>query len=505
MDNENQTVIYIHNWNDICRLCLRNDQPLQNIFLEMNMLENIQEITNLSFSEEDSLPNSVCKLCIDQVNSFVEFRVRCKATDEWLRNEATVDAKESENYTPEVIENKDILLVESDQFEEQLIDDPDPVDDDQQIENEIELSHCIVQTEGTMEEVMQITADAEILETNSSDYQCTVCGKELLSAYTLGNHMRSHTGERPYGCSVCEKFFKTKSNLNEHYRVHNPELRWMKTSSRDIPSITRVTVTSEDMLTCSYCSKVFTSLDALSAHERTHDDDELRQQQTLLLQTPEEMLQASVNAVMTFTCEQCNKNFTSKSLLSAHISNNCCSNAAAAAAVGAVVNAAKRPTADHRHRQCPYCNKQFRSAVTLENHKRVHTREKPFGCDACPKVFRTKGNLLEHKRVHNNSLWLMKSDTKLPATHHDTGAVVERFRCTYCAKPFRTYTAMLNHERVHTREKPFECSVCGKLFRTKSNMTEHMKGCHDIDSSACGGTDEVQVFTFKNQAAFCKS
>lgn len=66
---------------------------------------------------------------------------------------------------------------------------------------------------------MQMTVvEEETLETNSSDYRCTICGKELLSAYTLGNHMRSHTGERPYGCSVCEKFFKTKSNLNEHYR-----------------------------------------------------------------------------------------------------------------------------------------------------------------------------------------------------------------------------------------------------------------------------------------------
>jgi len=102
------------------------------------------------------------------------------------------------------------------QYEEQLIDDPDPVNDKQLVENEIELSHCIVQTE----EVMQISVkDEDTLETNSSEYQCGICGKELLSAYTLANHMRSHTGERPYGCSVCEKFFKTKSNLNEHYRL----------------------------------------------------------------------------------------------------------------------------------------------------------------------------------------------------------------------------------------------------------------------------------------------
>lgn len=289
--------------------------------------------------------------------------------------------------------------------------------------------------------------------------------------------MRSHTGERPYGCSVCEKFFKTKSNLNEHYRVHNPELRWMKTSSRDIPSITRVTVTSEDILTCGQCSKVFVSLDELSAHERIHDEQQEQPEQKPLTAATIIAPEAMASAMTTFTCEQCNKKFISKSQLSAHIGNNC---------------------SDIADRQCPYCGKQFRSVATLENHKRVHTREKPFACDQCAKAFRTKGNLLEHKRVHKNNLWPTKNDTKMMA---DAGPAAgdQRFQCTYCSKPFRTYTALLNHERVHTREKPFECSVCGKCFRTKSNLTEHMKGCHDMDSSAyC--SDEVQVFTFKTHS-----
>lgn len=114
------------------------------------------------------------------------------------------------------MDTKDLLLNESNQFQEELIDDPEPINDPQIVESEIELSHCIVQTE----DIMQITVDKEeTLDTSTSQYQCAICGKELLSAYTLANHMRSHTGERPYGCSVCEKFFKTKSNLNEHYRL----------------------------------------------------------------------------------------------------------------------------------------------------------------------------------------------------------------------------------------------------------------------------------------------
>lgn len=48
----NEHFIYIENWNDVCRLCLRNDQPMQNLFVEQHFLENIQEITNLAVSKQ---------------------------------------------------------------------------------------------------------------------------------------------------------------------------------------------------------------------------------------------------------------------------------------------------------------------------------------------------------------------------------------------------------------------------------------------------------------------
>jgi len=48
MDQDNHSIIYIDNWNDICRLCLRNDVPLQNFFYEKSLLDNIKEVTNLN-------------------------------------------------------------------------------------------------------------------------------------------------------------------------------------------------------------------------------------------------------------------------------------------------------------------------------------------------------------------------------------------------------------------------------------------------------------------------
>lgn len=289
----------------------------------------------------------------------------------------------------------------------------------------------------------------------------------------------------------------------------------MKTSSRDIPSITRVTVTSEDALTCCDCGQSFGSVDELSAHERqTHGGDGERLRE-LSGRHGHDVIEEEEEEEVEEEEDEAEENEEGGGEMEEVVDDG----------GGLEEDAGRRRQQQQRgkhfgskprlsgcsgdvSRKCPFCGKTFRSAATLENHKRVHTREKPFACDVCTKPFRTKGNLLEHKRVH---AWLAKGDIKVEdgvAAAPDDGLCggsadrqPQRFRCTYCTKPFRTYTALLNHERVHTREKPFECSVCEKCFRTKSNMTEHMKGCHDVDASVAGHSDEVQVFTFKTQSA----
>lgn len=55
MDHDSPAVIYIENWNELCRLCLRNDQPLQNLFFEESTLESVQEVTNLTVSNNISM------------------------------------------------------------------------------------------------------------------------------------------------------------------------------------------------------------------------------------------------------------------------------------------------------------------------------------------------------------------------------------------------------------------------------------------------------------------
>ncbi|PSN35646.1 hypothetical protein C0J52_22040 [Blattella germanica] len=57
----------------------------------------------------------------------------------------------------------------------------------------------------------------------STDYGCDRCGKQFATAYKLGRHYRSHTGERPYECNRCGKLFSQTGNLNLHRKKHKEE------------------------------------------------------------------------------------------------------------------------------------------------------------------------------------------------------------------------------------------------------------------------------------------
>ncbi|GMF29717.1 unnamed protein product [Phytophthora fragariaefolia] len=58
----------------------------------------------------------------------------------------------------------------------------------------------------------------------SGVYRCTEagCRREFNRKYTLAEHIKTHTGERPHVCPVptCGKRFSTSGNLSRHKRLH---------------------------------------------------------------------------------------------------------------------------------------------------------------------------------------------------------------------------------------------------------------------------------------------
>ncbi|KAG7388788.1 hypothetical protein PHYPSEUDO_011807 [Phytophthora pseudosyringae] len=66
--------------------------------------------------------------------------------------------------------------------------------------------------------------DLKRMHSESGVYRCSEagCHREFNRKYTLAEHVKTHTGERPHVCPVptCGKRFSTSGNLSRHKRLH---------------------------------------------------------------------------------------------------------------------------------------------------------------------------------------------------------------------------------------------------------------------------------------------
>lgn len=163
-----------------------------------------------------------------------------------------------------------------------------------------------------------------------------------------------------------------------------------------------------------------------------------------------------------YSCEICDKSFTTEKYLQMHSSLHGASTPARnLVAENYKVNELRDVDGYRSSWTCKICNKAFAQNSSFKNHMRTHSDERPFVCDICCIGFKERYHLKKHM--------LFKHSDEL------------KEKCQFCGKKFKDSTAVRAHERIHSDHRPYPCRRCGKAFKTSECLWHH-----ENRSKTCG-------------------
>ncbi|XP_037946397.1 interaptin [Teleopsis dalmanni] len=342
----------------ICRLCgidndlvdkvpILNEEVVVNIDDEPQLIKKIEDCVGFTITKDDKMPQNVCRICLDKINDFYEFREMCYATNIQTRkllglkslDPKKAVAKPLIEIKPEVdvkIEVKECSPV-SKRPRKRKTDDPTPkvkLEDDKEIKTE---------KQGNLNTSSSIPSRKKLRlgESSTQKKQKPLPETKLTPKVEINNEPSQillGALKLKHLCLICDQRFSNKVKLDRHLEVDH------------IPNILR--------FVCTTCNEIINKSNDIKNHQLWHK----------LSKTP-------------YECALCNEKCISIYAYSRHLRLHCC----------------EIYTPNYvLDRQCPQCKETFVTNFLYNIHKCALRTKK---CAGCNRIQRTETDYLRHSAI----------------------------------------------------------------------------------------------------------
>ncbi|XP_034467283.1 zinc finger protein 407 [Hippoglossus hippoglossus] len=318
-------------------------------------------------------------------------------------------------------------------------------------------------------------------------FHCLVCGKSFYTESNLHQHLTSAAhlrneqnsveelpeGGASFKCVKCTDRFESEQDLFVHIKEKHEELlrEVNKYVVEDTEQINREREENKGCV-CKYCGKVCKSSNSMAflAHIRTHTGSKPFMCKICNFATAQ--LGDARNHVKRhlgmreYKCDVCGWAFVMKKHLSTHLLGK---------------HGVGQPK--ERKFECELCERTFSEKWALNNHRKLHSGEKPYKCGwpSCHYAFLNLSAMKDHYRTHTGEksylcdLCGFAGGTRHALTKHRRQHTGERpFKCKLCNFASTTQSHLSRHKRVHTGEKPYRCPWCDYRSNCAENIRKHI-------------------------------